>query len=118
MIQTEVYYPENPEKFRYNMQRRGIEYSDRVAHYNSGESMMARKDNVLIYHVVHATVFVNGPNDDFGRVNITANISSVPGEVEYAKFLLEEITKVRLIERDLVGSIRRLSPTTQRHMEK
>src|SRR3990170_6990448 len=99
MIHTGVYYPENPEKFRRNMQRRLIEYSDRVAHYNSGESMMARKDKVLIYHVVHATVFVNRPNDDFGRVNITANISSVPGEVENAKSLLEEITKVKLIER-------------------
>jgi len=96
MVNTVVYYPTGAEKFRYNMQRRWLDYSDRVSHYNSEDSMLKRTDGVLIYHVLNTTVFINKPEDDGGRVNITGLTA---GNVEESKSLLEEISKVRLLER-------------------
>ena len=98
MIRTQIYYPENPVKFRRNLQRRWHEFSERVAHYNSEESMSTRTDRVSIYHVLDTTVFINAPSNDRGRVNITANISSIPEKIEPAKSLLEKITNLTFVK--------------------
>ena len=99
MIRTQVYYPTDAVKFRRNIRKKWDEYSEKIGHYNSKESMLARTDKVLIYHVLDATVFINAPSDDRGRVNITANVTSIPGEIESAKSLLEKIAEVKLMER-------------------
>ena len=72
MIKTIAYYPENAVNFRQGMQRRWSGYSDRVESFNSEKSMQLRTDGVLIYHVIHTTVFIHRPDDDKGRVDITA----------------------------------------------
>ncbi|HUW43894.1 MAG TPA: hypothetical protein VMV95_02965 [Bacillota bacterium] len=104
IIQTRVYYPTDPEKFRKNLEKwvtlNILDGPKEIVHYNSAESMSKRTDNVLIYHALDATVFVNAPNDDRGRVNITAYVKSVPGEIESAKSLLEKITEIKLMERE------------------
>jgi hypothetical protein len=99
MIQTRVYYPTDPEKFRRNLRGRWLDYDGEVGSYNSKESMSKRTDGIQIYHVLDATVFSHAPTDDKGRVNITANVTtSVPGKIKAAKSLLEKITEVELIE--------------------
>lgn len=103
MIQTHVYYPTNPEKFRENLKElvvhNNLEMPKEIVHYNSNESMSKRTDGVLIYHILDATVFVHDVEEYKGRVNITATVRSIPGEVEAARSLLEKMTKIKLMKR-------------------
>ena len=101
MIQTRVYYPTDMINFRRNLQKNfdSLEDIEKIVHYNSDENMSKRTDKVLIYHVLDATVFVNTPDDDHGRINITAKLSCCLDKIESAKLLLEDRTKIKLRER-------------------
>lgn len=94
MIQTYHYRPVDPEKFRRNFVRRWMEYSDRIAHFNSRESLSKRVNGELIYHVMNATVFVDKPEKEK-----IVSITTEPREMKAAKSLLEEISKVKLMEK-------------------
>lgn len=98
MIRTTFYEPKEPERFRRNIRRRYLKYSDRVAHFNSDQSMENRGNRELIYHVLDATVFVRNPSEK-RMVGITADVKSAShDEISHAKSLLEEISRVNLIE--------------------
>lgn len=97
MIQTRFYEPIEPQKFWKNIQRRWYEYSDRVAHYNSEQSISMRTNGELIYHVLDASVFIRRPNETH-MVGITANIEKGKDKIEEARKLLEEIAKQKIIE--------------------
>ena len=101
MIQTKAYYPIYPEEFRRNIQENWHNYSGRIISYNSPESTSAETNKMLIYHVFNATVIVGRARKNNGRsrVDITANVSSIPEEIEFTKSLLEEISKVKLMEK-------------------
>ena len=94
MIQTYNYQPADPEKFWRNIKRRWTEYSEKVAHFNSQESLSKRTNGELIYHVINATVFIRKPGEK-NMVSITAK----PREMKKTQSLLEEISKVKLIEK-------------------
>lgn len=98
MIRTTFYEPADPEKFRKNLRRRHLQYSDRFAHFNSAQSMDERGNGELIYHVLDTTVFVRYPSEK-RMVGITANVKRTShDEISEAKSLLEEISRVKLIE--------------------
>lgn len=95
MMETKVYYPQNANKFYRNLQRRGIEFAGRMVSYNSESFMRDRPDKSLVYHLANAAVVVSHPTDDRGCVSIT----STEGKTGVAKSLLEEIGRVKLVER-------------------
>lgn len=81
------------------MKRRWIEYSDRIAHFNAEPSMAQRLNGELIYHIIDATVFIRLSSEP-RMVGITANVTTVDvkeNEINRVKYLLEGITKVKLL---------------------
>ncbi|MEK6892612.1 MAG: hypothetical protein AABX07_00230 [Nanoarchaeota archaeon] len=98
MIRTIFYEPVNREKFRQNIKIRWSKYSTETASFNAEDSMAQRINRELIYHILDATIFVRLPSQPI-MVGITANVTRLNNnQIEQAKSLLEEITRIKLIE--------------------
>lgn len=94
MIHTNFYEPANKMKFWRNIQRRWTGYGHELGSFNAEQSVAARTNGELIYHVLDATVFIRRPSEK-NMVGITADEGPL-AKILAAKSLLEEITKTTL----------------------